>query len=168
MTLHRIDAETTAAPASAAAGALPTDDAELASRALTNDPATWEALVARYERSIRAQLARTLAAGSDVLCSDSVDEALGDYWAALLRDDRAWLRRYDPSRGYTLCTWLTVLAWDVGNKHLRRLRRWRAGLPIDDVDLDVEPWNARGHRFLAFMETIQPDVVEKKPFFKWR
>jgi hypothetical protein len=82
--------------------------------------------------------------------------------------DRAWLRRYDPARGYTLCTWLAVLAWDVANKHLRRLRRWRAGLPLDDVDLDVEPWNARGHRFLTFMETIQPDAIEKKPFFKWR
>jgi hypothetical protein len=144
------------------------DEGELARRALANDCEVWRELVRRYEPSIRVQLARTLSAGADLLCSDSVDETLGEYWIALLNNDRAWLRRFNPALGHALSTWLTVLAWDVANKHLRKLRRWRAGLPMSDIDLDREPWNARAMRFLAFMETIQPDPPEKKPFFKWR
>jgi hypothetical protein len=143
------------------------DDGDLARRALTNDRDVWREFVARYEPSIRTQLARTLAAGREVLCSDSIDEALGDYWIALLNNDRAWLRRFDPELGHELRTWLNVLAWDVATKHIRRLRRWRAGLPMSDIDLDAEAWNPRASRFLAFMETIQPDP-EKKSFFKWR
>lgn len=143
------------------------DDAAIAQRALTNDPVAWQALVDRCENSIRIELARALAAGKKVLCSDSVDEALGDFWVRLLQDDRAWLRRYDATRGYTLTTWLSALAWDVGNKHLRKLRRWRKGLPIDDVNLDMESWNPRGLQFASFLATIQPEE-EKKPFFKWR
>ena len=143
------------------------DDTTIAQRALTNDPVAWAALIERCEKSIRIELARALKAGEDVLCSDSVDEALGDFWVRLLQDDRAWLRRYDPTRGYALTTWLSALAWDVGNKHVRKLRRWRKGLPMDGIDLDMESWNPRGLRFASFLETIQPDE-EKKPFFKWR
>jgi hypothetical protein len=171
MTLTLIETDSELAPVSrtqrSAAPLGREDEAELARRALTNAPDVWAELVARYEPSIRVQLARTLAAGADVLCSDSVDEALGEYWIALLRNDRAWLRRFDASRGYALSTWLTALAWDVATKHLRKLRRWRAGLPMEEIDLDLESFNPRGMRFLAFMQTIQPDTVTK-PFFKWR
>src|SRR5690349_8117819 len=96
-------------------------DAELAQLALTNDAAIWSEFVERFEPVVRHQLGRTLAAGSKLTSSDSVDDALGEFWVALLKDDRAWLRRFDPSRDITLATWLGVLAWDVGNKHLRRL-----------------------------------------------
>ena len=98
---------------------------------------------------------------------DYSDGLLGDFWVRLLQDDRAWLRRYDPARGYALTIWLSALAWDVGNKHVRKLRRWHKGLPMDGIDLDMESWNPRGLRFASFLETIQPDE-EKKPFFKWR
>jgi hypothetical protein len=144
------------------------DDAELARRALTNDPDVWREFVRRFEPVIRKQLGRTLAAGPNLLCSDSVDEALGDYWVALLNKDRDWLRRFDASKGFLLATWLGVLAWDVGNKHLRKLRRHRAGQPMDDLDLDIEPWAQRGARFVAFVRSIQPDVVRPLDRFTWR
>ncbi|HXF35167.1 MAG TPA: hypothetical protein VN603_11405 [Candidatus Acidoferrales bacterium] len=144
------------------------DDAELARQALTNDPAVWRELVRRFEPVIRKQLGRTLAAQPALLCSDSVDEALGDYWIALLNNDRDWLRRFDATKGFLLATWLGVLAWDVGNKHLRKLRRHRSGKPIDDLDLDLEPWNQRGARFVAFVRSIQPDLPKKLDRFVWR
>ena len=143
------------------------DDTELARRALTNDPAVWAEFVRRFEPVIRTALGRTLAAGKKFLCSDSVDDALSEYWIALLKNDRAWLRRYDPTSGKKLGTWLGVLAWDVGNKHLRTLRRHRSGRPMDGLDLEREPWADRGARFLAFMNAIEPDP--KKPRrSKWR
>jgi hypothetical protein len=144
------------------------DDAELARRALTNDPEIWREFIRRFEPVIRTQLGRTLDAQPKLLCSDSVDEALGDYWVALLNRDRDWLRRFDPNRKILLATWLGVLAWDVGNKHLRKLRRHRAGKPMDGLDLDIEPWNQRGARFVAFVRSIQPDIVRPLDRFTWR
>src|SRR4051794_32159440 len=91
-------------------------DAELAQLALTNDQEVWNEFVRRFEPVIRIALGRTLAVGKKLLCSDSVDDALGEYWIALLKSDRQWLRRFDPSTGYTLATWLGTLAWDVGQK----------------------------------------------------
>jgi hypothetical protein len=140
-------------------------DAELAQLALTNDAAVWSEVVERFEPVVRHQLGRTLAAGSKLTSSDSVDDALGEFWVALLKDDRAWLRRFDPSRDITLATWLGVLAWDVGNKHLRRLRRNRSGRPMDDLDLDHQPWTNAGALFLGRLNTIQPDPPAKSRRF---
>jgi hypothetical protein len=140
-------------------------DAELARRALTNDPAVWAELVRRFKPLIRKQLSRAMAGGGRVLCSDSIDEALGEYWIALLKNDRNWLRRYDSSSGRSLAKWLGVLAWDVGTKHMRTLRRHRAGRPMDGLDIDREPWNDRGARYLAAMRMIQPD--KPKPKHVW-
>jgi hypothetical protein len=92
---------------------------------------------------------------------------LSEYWVALLGHDRAWLRRFDSSRTM-LATWLGVLAWDVANKHLRRLRRWQAGMPADDLDLDHEPWHDRGARWIATMNAIEPDEPVRLDRFKWR
>lgn len=142
-------------------------DVNLARLALRDDPIAWAELVRRFEPVIRTQLGRTLAAGQKLLSSDSVDEALGEFWIALLNRDRDWLRRFDPQGGKTLAGWLGVLAWDVANKHLRKLRRQRMGLPMDDLDLDQEPWHDRASRFYAFLESTRPEV-RKKRRFKWR
>lgn len=142
-------------------------DTELLALALTQDQAAWSELVRRFEPVIRTQLGRTMAVGQKLLASDSIDDALGEFWIALIKDDREWLRRFDPQAGKTLAGWLGVLAWDVGNKHVRKLRRQHAGLPIDDLDLDHEPWQDRASRFYAFMDSIRPEV-RKKRRFKWR
>jgi hypothetical protein len=142
-------------------------DAELARRALTNDGDTWAELTRRFEPVLRKEIGRTLAAGKKLLASDSVDEVLSEYWVALLGHDRTWLRRFDSSRTM-LATWLGVLAWDVANKHLRRLRRWRAGVPADDLDLEREPWHDRGAKWIATMKAIEPDEPVRLDRFKWR
>jgi hypothetical protein len=142
------------------------DDVELARRAGSNDCDAWRELVRRFTPGIRWQLGRTLAARQRLLCSDSVDEALGEFWMALIKNDRAWLRRFDGR--HSLANWLNVLAWDVATKHLRRLRRWRRGASVEQLDIDREPWSARGATFLALLERIQPAPPPKKRAFKWR
>jgi hypothetical protein len=143
------------------------DDAELARRALTNDSDVWAEFVRRFKPLIRTQLGRVLAGGRRFLCSDSIDEALSEYWVALLKNDRAWLRRFNPASGHPLAKWLGVLAWDVGNKHLRTLRRHRSARPLEGLDVEREPWNDRGARFFASLNRIKPEHKQSNRF-KWR
>lgn len=134
-------------PATKAAAEAPEDDNTLAlSAATTNDPNVWFVFVRRYEPLIRKQLGRALAKGRKYLSSDSIEDALSEFWIALLKSDRKWLRRYRGDRGASLATWLGALAWDVGTKHVRALRRRAAGLP-EPVDTDKDP--QRGARFIA-------------------
>jgi hypothetical protein len=143
------------------------DDAELVRRALTDDARAWGELVRRFRPLIRKQLGRAMARWRRFLCSDSVDEALSEYWIALLKNDRAWLRRFNPASGHPLAKWLGVLAWDVGNKHVRAMRRHRAGRPMHGLDMEREPWNDRGARFFAALDRIQP-AKKTSNRFKWR
>lgn len=134
-------------PATKVATETPVDDKSLAlSAATTNDPSVWVVFVQRYEPLIRKQLGRALAKGRKYLSSDSIDDALSEFWIALLKRNRKWLRRYRADRRASLGTWLGALAWDVGRKHVRALRRRAAGLP-EPVDTDKDP--QRGARFLA-------------------
>ena len=159
------------------------DDSTLALCALTNDPDVWGVFVERFEPLIRQQLGRTLAAGRKFLPNDALDDALGEYWIALLRDDRAWLRRYDSMGGATFRSWLRALAWDVGTKYVRaeRTRHLHEGgkrrIPrkerdadspdndqADDGGLDDRP--GCGALFIANMRAIEPEPEPRKT--EWR
>jgi hypothetical protein len=142
-------------------------DAELARRALTNDDDAWRELVRRFSPVLRDEIGKTLGGNKKLLCSDSVDEVMGEYWLALLANDREWLRRFNAKRT-KLATWLCVLAWSVTTHHLRLLRRWRAGTPMDGLDLEREPWQNRGARFIAAMRAIEDDEPVRIDRFKWR
>ncbi len=133
------------------------NDATLALTAgLTDAAEVWRELVRRFEPVIRHQLARTLGMCRKLLSSDSVDEALAEYWLALLKDNRVWLLRFDPFEGASLATWLCTLARDVGAKHLRMLRKRAQGRPETDPDDDP----SRGGTFLGRERAVVVDDDE--------
>src|SRR5438128_197797 len=88
------------------------DEGELARRLLTNDRDVWAFFMNKYTPLIKHQIGRTLNRRRSILSSDSVKDALGEFWGRLLKNDRAWLRKFDPSKR-TLEKWLSALAWDV-------------------------------------------------------
>ncbi len=117
------------------------DDAALAARVATsNDSAAWTEMLRRFEPVIRHQLGRSLSAAHSLLSSDSLDDAMQEFWLAVLKKDRAWLRRFEPERGHKLASWLGLLAWDVGCKQVRTLRRQAKGQPdLDMPEEDMSP-----------------------------
>jgi RNA polymerase sigma-70 factor (ECF subfamily) len=117
------------------------DDGSLAYRAaLSNDRAAWAEMLRRFEPVIRHQLGRSLSAAHSLLSSDSLDDAMQEFWLAVLKKDRAWLLRFEPERGHKLASWLGLMAWDVGSKHVRKLRRLAKGLPdLEAPEEDMSP-----------------------------
>lgn len=90
----------------------------------------WRAFRERFGPVIRCCVAKTLRRYGATFSADDVDDLSADVWLQLLRDDRSRLRRYDPSRGFRLSTWLGMIATNYTIDHLRRSR---AHCYVDDL-----------------------------------
>lgn len=89
---------------------------------VNGDEAAWRAFVAEYDPQLRA-VVRHATEATQPLSQDEVDDVLGDFWLALIADNKRMLRAFNPQRGATLLTWLTFHI--AGLAHDRASRRAR-------------------------------------------
>lgn len=101
---------------------------------LSGDALAWQRFYRRYRPLITACVVQTLRSCRVPFARDDLEDYVSDVWLALLRRDAAGLRRFDPSRGRTLPSWIRLIASRATIDRLRaraerqRLRE-RAGEP---------------------------------------
>src|SRR5262245_33012948 len=86
------------------------DEAALLQGALQRDRLAWREFMRRYEPVARQRISRVLASRKSAHSSAVIDEVMSDFYLRLLDDDMRKLRKFDPSRGAALRTWLAMVA----------------------------------------------------------
>jgi hypothetical protein len=94
------------------------DERALHAAALGNDPEAFAELMRRYDPVVRYHVWRVL--GGRLLTTEALDEHIADFWCAMVEDDLASLRAWDPERAL-LANWLGTLASRRSGEALRRL-----------------------------------------------
>lgn len=90
---------------------------------LRGDESAWRRFVATYDPPLRA-VVRHAAEATHPLAEDEIDDVLGDFWLAVVADDKRLLRAFNPRRGAPLMTWLTFhVARITHERSLKQSRR---------------------------------------------
>lgn len=148
-------------PADRAEITRPTDPAawtesQLLRRTLARDERGWEELIRRYRRLLYGCITRVTRRYAPHSSSSEIDEIYAEVLLKLYRDDMVRLRRFDPSRGTKLGSWLGTIATRTAYDSLRSAsRRPLAGVeggvleetchrtPLDAL-LEKERWRCFG------------------------
>jgi len=77
---------------------------------LRGDRQAWLRFYRRYHPLISASVLHVLRSRNIRFTRDDVQDHVSEVWLALLRRDAVGLRRFDPSRGRSLPSWLRLLA----------------------------------------------------------
>ncbi len=94
-------------------------DEELLRRALGGEERAWAEVLRRFRGVIHGCIARVIARHRGVLSTLDADEIYADVLVALLANDMRRLRRYDPTRGVKLSSWIGVLTTRLAYDYLR-------------------------------------------------
>lgn len=113
---------------------------------LQGDRQAWLRFYRRYHPLITACVFHVLRSRNIRFSRDDVQDHVSEVWLSLLRHDAVGLRRFDPSRGRSLPSWLRLLA--VRNT-IDQLRGRALQQKLRESEVEVE----RGD------ETERPDVV---------
>jgi len=121
------------------------DDTALVRAALARQAGAWNELRRRHHSTVRAAvvgalktLAPALVSGAEIHGSDGaqttddVNDVIGDVYLALLVDDGAMLRAFDPRLG-NLASWLHTIAYQTAVEHVRRSEQRLMEVPIDPL-----------------------------------
>jgi len=100
---------------------------------LDGEPGAWSTFVDRYARVIYAAVRKTIGGNDAGLIEDLVQ----DVFVRLVRNDMKALRNFDPDRGASLPTWLTIIARSIAIDEMRRRRLETASL--DALASEPEP-----------------------------
>ncbi len=100
---------------------------------LDGEPGAWSTFVERYARVIYAAVRKTIG-GND---AELLDDLVQDVYVRLVRNDMKALRSFEPDRGASLTTWLTIIARSIAIDELRRRRLETASL--DAIASEPEP-----------------------------
>ncbi|MFC2176652.1 RNA polymerase sigma factor, partial [Bacteroidota bacterium] len=93
----------------------PGQDQQLIERCLAGNVAAWEDLYAQCHGPLLA-LIKGMLHSADV---NLIDEIAARVWYALVANDGALLRRFDPGRGTRLITFLRAIARDEAKRYFR-------------------------------------------------
>jgi RNA polymerase sigma-70 factor (ECF subfamily) len=105
--------------------------------------------VERYTPVIEARVRRILFGARTLSSEEDVQDLVSDIWVALLNEDMALLRRFNPNRQIKVSTWIGLLA---RNKTIDRLRSKRRGtVSMEELGPSTE---------LRSKLPLPPDVVE--------
>jgi hypothetical protein len=91
---------------------------------LVGDESAWRTFVANYDPPLRA-VVRHATEATQPLTENEIDDVLGDFWLAVVADNKRMLFAFDPKRGSALLTWLTFHVAHIAYEHVHR----RAGEP---------------------------------------
>jgi RNA polymerase sigma-70 factor, ECF subfamily len=122
---------------------LPADRLEemsLISGLAADDPTAWRSFDARYSRTVHRAITRVTTRFGSVVTSEDVREIYGNFCLSLLANDKSKLLSFDPTRGSSLASWLSLLAAHAAYDLLRRRRRE----PIQEETCDELPLPSDG------------------------
>lgn len=97
-------------------------DAALVQRCLAGQAAAWSTLYQQCHDRLLGAIRRILRSAAD---ESAVDEVAARVWFAVVKDEGAVLRRFDPARGCRLITFLAAVARFEVRVYLRSERRLR-------------------------------------------
>jgi hypothetical protein len=100
------------------------DERALHAATLAGDPEAFAEVMRRYDPVVRYKIWRVL--GGHLLAPEALDGRVAELWCALLADDLALLRQWDPELGELFAPWLGNLTLKVGGRMLRQLLHARA------------------------------------------
>jgi RNA polymerase sigma factor (sigma-70 family) len=78
--------------------------------ALDGDRVAWQRFYTRFQPLIASCVAHVLKSRNVPFNQDDLDDFVSEVWLSLLRRDAVGLRRYDPTRGRSLPSWIRLLA----------------------------------------------------------
>jgi RNA polymerase sigma-70 factor, ECF subfamily len=107
---------------------------ELVAKMIAGDEGAWREFHALYAAPIRRSIGFATRHRRD-LASDEVAEIYANFCIRLLDNDKYKLRSFDPNRGCSLRTWLTMIARQAASDYLRARRR--------RIARDAELWSER-------------------------
>jgi RNA polymerase sigma-70 factor (ECF subfamily) len=107
-------------------------DLELLNAVIAGAPGAWPRFYQRYERLIVACIRKVLARYGVAFQPSDLEDLLNTVCLNLVRDDFEKLRRYDPTRGYQVSSWIGLIATNSTHDALRR--RGPAHYSLDDDD----------------------------------
>jgi RNA polymerase sigma-70 factor (ECF subfamily) len=89
----------------------------------------YNRFVQRYERLIVSCVRKVLHRYGASYDPEDLADLVNDVWLQLLRDDRKKLKKYDPTRGYRLASFIGMVATNTTIDHLR-------SRPLEAASLD--------------------------------
>jgi RNA polymerase sigma-70 factor (ECF subfamily) len=111
-----------------------TEEGQLISRLLADDPDAWRSFNARYSRLIYSCISKVMSRFSAVTGGDDVREVYATLCVQLLSNDKRKLRSFEANRGTKLGSWLGMLAVHATYDHLRAVRRAPALSPLVEAE----------------------------------
>ncbi len=114
----------------------PRADALLVSRALREDRAATQELVARLLVVVRAKVRAVLRAPNGTVDYDLADDISQDVWVHLVSDGARRLLAYDPERGLSLESYVAIVAEREAISRLRRITAQKRGGHLTAVEID--------------------------------
>ena len=116
------------------------NEIELLAEVLGGKSKAWEELQQLYQGLVRACVRRALLRYHAEHNSEDIDDLVADTWLILLQNDKARLRRFDPSRGTKLSSWIGLL---TTNHVIDQLRRQRRHESLDELADLLQPRDTR-------------------------
>jgi RNA polymerase sigma factor (sigma-70 family) len=102
---------------------------------LDGDRVAWQRFYTRFQPLIASCVAHVLRSRNIPFNQDDLDDFVSEVWLSLLRKDAVGLRRYDPSRGRSLPSWIRLLAVRCTIDQLRG-RGMQQRMRESEADLD--------------------------------
>lgn len=116
------------------------DDSAMIDEMLTRSEGAWRRFHKRFDQLIFRCITKVTARFKALLGEDDVREIYATLLVQLVSNDMHKLRSFDPKRGYSLSSWIGLLAVNAAYDYLRVLRRdpSRASLiELDDLSSDL-------------------------------
>ncbi len=106
----------------------PSDDNSLLTAFIEGDLLAGRRFFERYRAYVEACVRRTYKEAGVRASAEDIADTASEIWLALLRDGKRVLRRYDPSRGHRLATWVGVISRNRTIDRIRTTHELPAGL----------------------------------------
>ena len=115
------------APAPTAIDARTLDDAAVVRATLAGDEPAWRELMRRFTPALR----QAVRDAGDAIAEAGVDDVIGELWLSLVEQGMRRLRSFDPTRGASLVTWLTIRASQLAHDRGARRQTTQGAIPLE-------------------------------------
>ena len=95
-------------------------DLSLLEAVIAEEPGAWQTFFKRHERLIMACLRRVYARYHVPMTQEQLEDLVGMTCLDLVKNDYKKLRRFDPTKGYRLSSWIGLIATNIAHDALRR------------------------------------------------
>lgn len=126
---------------------------------LRGEQSAWRAFVAEYDPQMRT-VVRHAAEATHPLTEDEIDDVLGDFWLAVVADNKRMLRAFNPRRGAALLTWMTFHVARIAHERASTRASEPKHVPLTHARRVPDPRPLPTPRFAAERATIDVAIRE--------